>query len=153
MSGNVFTASVFYQDPKEALGWLERAFGFEISMLIESPEDPSSMHAEMSYGGRGRVMIGGEWDDRFRSPKSAAGSNTQSMHVDIDRDIDAHCAQARAAGAVVVQEPADQFYGARTYRALDPEGHVWTFSQHVRDVSRQDAEQAIGAKIYAPKWD
>jgi hypothetical protein len=44
-------------------------------------------------------------------------------------------------------EPADQFYGARTYRAKDPEGHVWTFGQTIRDVSRDEAERVSGLKI------
>lgn len=153
MSENVFTASVHYQNPKAALDWLERAFGFELTMLIESPDDDRMLHAEMTYGGRGRVMVGGEWDERIRSPQSANGINTQAIHVDVEKDIDAHCEQARAAGAVVVQEPEDQFYGARTYRALDPEGHIWTFAQFVRNVSREEAEKAIGVKIHATRWE
>lgn len=151
MSGNPFTASVTYQDPKAALDWLARAFGFELTMLIASPDDEHVLHAEMSLGGRGRVMIGGEWSERTRSPKTA-GFNTQSLHVELDRDIDAHCDGAREAGGIIVQEPEDQFYGARTYRVLDPEGHLWTFSQTVRKVSRADAEKAIGAKIHAKDW-
>jgi len=47
----------------------------------------------------------------------------------------------------IVAEPSDQFYGDRTYRARDPEGHLWTFSQPVRVVSREDAEKASGLKI------
>jgi uncharacterized glyoxalase superfamily protein PhnB len=152
MSENTFTASVHYQQPKAALAWLERAFGFEVSMLIESPDDDSMLHAEMSCAGRGRVMVGGEWEARVRSPRSADGMNTQAIHVELERDIDAHCAKARAAGASVIQEPEDQFYGARTYRALDLEGHMWTFSQTVREVSRAEAEKAIGAKIVAKDW-
>ncbi len=152
MDNPVFTASLFYKNPKAALAWLTSAFGLELSMLIESADDPRMMHAEMSLDGHGRVMIGGEWDERLHSPASADGINTQSLHVDVEKDIDAHCERARAAGAVVVQEPADQFYGARTYRALDLEGHMWTFSQTVREVSREQAEHAIGAKIYAPAW-
>ena len=35
----------------------------------------------------------------------------------------------------------------RTYRAVDPEGHVWTFAQTVRQVTREQAEQASGLKI------
>jgi uncharacterized glyoxalase superfamily protein PhnB len=42
-------------------------------------------------------------------------------------DVDAHCARARAAGAIVLNEPEDQPYGTRTYRVLDPEGHRWIF--------------------------
>jgi hypothetical protein len=41
----------------------------------------------------------------------------------------------------------DQFYGDRTYRARDPEGHVWTFAQTVRHVSREEAEKESGRKI------
>jgi hypothetical protein len=43
--------------------------------------------------------------------------------------------------------PADQFYGARTYRCRDLEGHMWTVSQTTRKVSREEAEQASGLKI------
>src|SRR5690606_7517363 len=151
MSDNPFTAALVYQDAKAALEWLERAFGFELTMLIESSDDDRMLHAEMSLGGRGRVMIGGEWNERTRSPK-AAGFNTQSVHVELDRDIDAHCERARKAGGVIAREPEDQFYRARTYSVLDPEGHVWTFWQNVRAVSRAEAEKAIGAKIFAKGW-
>jgi uncharacterized glyoxalase superfamily protein PhnB len=40
---------------------------------------------------------------------------------------------------VIVREPADQFYGDRSYMAKDPEGHVWSFAQTVRQVSREEA--------------
>ena len=42
---------------------------------------------------------------------------------------------------------ADQFYGDRVYAARDPEGHVWSFGQTVRKVSREEAKQASGLKI------
>ncbi len=70
-----------------------------------------------------------------------------SLHVELSEDIDGHCARARAAGAVIAAEPGDQFYGDRAYRAIDPEGHVWTFSMRVRDVTREEAEQASGLRI------
>jgi uncharacterized glyoxalase superfamily protein PhnB len=152
MNDNPFTSSVFYQEPKTALDWLARAFGFELTMLIESPEDVRMIHSEMAIGGRGRLMVGGEWEARVKSPLSIGGANTQALHVELDGDIDGHCARARGAGAFIVQEPADQFYGARTYRALDLEGHMWTFSQTVRTVSREEAERAIGTEIFAPNW-
>jgi uncharacterized glyoxalase superfamily protein PhnB len=148
-----FVASLSYQDPKAALAWLERAFGFEVSMLIESPDgDPHAMHIEMSIGGRGRIMLGGEWADWAKSPASVGGANTSNIHVNLVDGIDAHCQQARAAGAEIVSEPSDQFYGDRSYRAKDPEGHIWSFAQKVRQVSRAEAEAAIGAKIFSPSW-
>jgi uncharacterized glyoxalase superfamily protein PhnB len=149
----VFVGSAFYRDPKGALGWLEKAFGFETTMAIDGPEDdPTMCHYEMSYEGRGRIMIGGEWAEWARSPASLGGANSQTLHVALPSGLDEHCERARVAGATIAAEPADQFYGDRTYRAVDLEGHVWTFSQHVRDVSRAEAEAAIGSKIEATNW-
>lgn len=153
MDEPVFTASAFYREPKAALGWLERAFGFEVTMAIEDPDgDPAMCHYEMSCDGRGRLMIGGEWNERAKSPASVGGANTGSIRVHLDSDLDSHCQRAQAAGAEIVAEPQDQFYGDRTYRALDLEGHLWTFSAHVRDVSRAEAEEAIGTRIHATNW-
>jgi uncharacterized glyoxalase superfamily protein PhnB len=153
MDSPTFTSSVHYRDPKAALAWLERAFGFEITMAIDGPpEAPDMCHYEMSVGGQGRIMIGGQWDESIKSPKSLGGANTQVVHVMLDEDLDAHCERARAAGAQIVAEPSDQFYGDRTYRAADVEGHRWTFAVHVRDVSRTEAEAALGQPIVAKHW-
>lgn len=153
MDDNVFTPGVSYRDPKAALDWLERAFGFEVTMAIDAPPDqPTMCHYEMSCAGAGRIMVGAEWADWTRSPASLDGANTQSVHVRLPDGIDEHCAKARAAGAVIAQEPQDQFYGDRTYRAVDPEGHSWTFSMHVRDVSKAEAETVLGHSITAPGW-
>ena len=53
-------------------------------------------------------------------------------------NVDEHCTRARAAGAIVVEEPAVHDYGAdhwvdRSYGALDPEGHLWWFTERVRN--------------------
>ena len=109
-------------------------------------------HYEMSAGGRGRIMIGGQWEERVRSPKSLGGANTQVVHVMLEGDLDAHCTRARAAGAQILAEPEEQFYGDRTYRVADLEGHRWTFAVHVRDVSRSEAEAALGQPIVAKNW-
>lgn len=137
--------SVFYKDPKAALDWLEKAFGFERSMVI-TDQDGNLAHSEMRVGD-GLIYVGSEWTETVASPASVGGKNTQSIHVHIRDGIDEHCARARAAGAVILQGPSDQFYGDRSYRASDPEGHVWTFGQAVRQVSREEAEQASGLKI------
>jgi len=138
-------AGVFYRDPRTALDWLENAFGFERTMLI-SDKDGSLSHAEMRYGD-GYIMLGAEWAEFIASPASVGGKNTQAIHVHLADGIDAHCERARAAGAVILKEPADEFYGDRTYRARDPEGHVWTFGQTVRHVTHEEAERVSGLKI------
>ena len=148
-----FTASVHYEDPKAALAWLVDAFGFEITMAIDGTmEAPEACHYELALEGRGRVMVGGQWRSSIRSPRRVGGANTQTLHVQLPAGLDEHCTRARAAGATIDQEPEEQFYGDRTYRAVDPEGHLWTFSQHVRDVSRAEAQAALGQPITASNW-
>ena len=154
MDEPTFTSSVHYQDPKAALAWLERAFGFEITMAIDGPpEAPEMCHYEMSHEGRGRIMIGAQWTEWIRSPRALDGTNTQCVHVQIPTGLDEHCERARAAGAAIQMEPDDQFYGDRVYRVLDLEGHSWAFSMHVRDVTRAEAEMALGQPIVAPDWE
>jgi uncharacterized glyoxalase superfamily protein PhnB len=138
-------SAVVYRDPKAALAFLEAAFGFELFMLIED-DAGNLVHSEMRFGDAA-IMVGYEWSDEYKSPASIGGKVTQSVHIQIEADIDAHCERARAAGMEVVMEPADQFYGARTYRCRDPEGHIWTVGQDVKQVSREEAEAATGLKI------
>jgi uncharacterized glyoxalase superfamily protein PhnB len=153
MEDTTFTASVHYENPRAALAWLVDAFGFEITMAIDGPpESPEMCHYEMALEGRGRVMVGGQWKSTIRSPHGLGGTNTQTIHVQLPAGLDAHCARARAAGATIDQEPEAQFYGDRTYRAVDLEGHLWTFAQHVREVSRAEAEAALGQSITAAGW-
>jgi uncharacterized glyoxalase superfamily protein PhnB len=45
-------------------------------------------------------------------------------------DPDAHHDRAKAAGAQIVRELADQDYGSREYRARDPEGNLWSFGTY-----------------------
>jgi uncharacterized glyoxalase superfamily protein PhnB len=142
-----FIPSVTYRDNRAALEWLRDAFGFEPSEVL-TDGDGNIVHAEMNFGD-GVVMIGSEWPDWdwLCSPAAVGGKNTQRVHVRIERGIDEHCERARRAGAAITMEPADQFYGDRTYTAMDPEGHHWTFAQPVRDMSLKEMEDASGFKF------
>ncbi|HEX4304213.1 MAG TPA: VOC family protein [Rhizomicrobium sp.] len=139
---STFRASVIYQDDRAALDWLEKAFGFETALVI-TDNSGQIVHAEMKYRGA-LVMIAREYTDDAKSPKSLAGKNTQMLHIQVDTDIDAHFARARAAGATILMEPSDQFYGDRSYRVKDPEGHIWAFSQTVKVMTTAEMEQASG---------
>ena len=140
-----FIPALAYKDNRAALKWLQKAFGFEPSEVLTDSKG-NIVHAEMSHGNC-VVMIGSEWADWTRSPASLGGKNTQRVHVRIERGIDEHCARARQAGANIVMEPTDQFYGDRTYIASDLEGHHWTFAQSVRNMSLAQMEQASGFKF------
>lgn len=127
------TPYLLYGDVAAALDWLSRAFGFRERMRMPGPDGTVS-HAEMELAD-GVVMMG-DPGAAYQNPK-AVGHVTQMVHVYVD-DVDAHFATAKAAGATIVAEPTDQFYGDRNYRAEDLEGHQWAFAQRVRDVPPEE---------------
>ena len=124
---------LLYEDTGAALTWLAEAFGFSERMRIPGP-DGTVMHAEMAYEG-GVLMMGSPGGD-YQNPK-AHGHSHSHLYIYVD-DVDAHHERAKAAGAVISEEPADQFYGDRRYMCEDPEGHSWAFATHVRDVPPEE---------------
>ncbi len=131
-----------YADPKPVIEFLINAFGFEQGLLLDMP-DGSVGHCELQMNGE-TLMLSSEFPEGgLSSPKSLGGVHaTVLVYVD---DVDAHFEHARAAGAEIVEEPTDQFYGDRTYRALDPEGVGWEFHQHVRDVTPEEMAAALAS--------
>src|SRR5688572_26758629 len=133
------SSAAFYDDAPAMIDWLCRAFGFEVRLKVEG-EGGRIVHSELTFG-EGLVMVGQtgsgrEGRDHCLSPRALKGANTQSMCICVD-DVDAHCARARAAGAVIAAEPevhdyGDDYWADRTYEAVDPEGHHWWFMQRVR---------------------
>ena len=109
------------------------AFGFRERMRMPAT-DGKVMHAEMELAD-GVIMMGNPGAD-YRNPKRV-DHVTQHLYVYVD-DVDAHYEHARQAGATILAEPEDQFYGDRRYGAEDPEGHQWYFAQHVRDVTPEE---------------
>ena len=113
--------SFVYGDPRAAIDWLERAFGFERGTVVEDGDRIA--HVEMWHGDS-CVMFGGERDDDLGQPP---GSGWCYVVVE---DADAHHARAREAGAEIVMELTDTDYGSRDFAARDPEGNVWNFGTY-----------------------
>ena len=127
------TAYLLYEDVGAALEWLSNAFGFAERMRLPDP-DGKVVHAEMEFAD-GVVMLGNPGPD-YQNPKRV-GHTTQMLYVYVD-DVDKHYEHALQAGATILDEPADMFYGDRRYGAEDPEGHQWNFATHTRDVAAED---------------
>lgn len=125
------TAYLLYEDVAGALDWLARAFGFrEYGTRMLGP-DGKVNHAAMEVGDS-LIMMGCPGPD-YKNPKRL-GHVTQNLYVRVD-DVDKHFEQAKTAGAVILEEPEDMFYGDRRYGAADPEGHHWYFAQPVREAA------------------
>lgn len=110
-----------YPDVAAAVSWLCEAFGFKERLRI------ADHRAQLVFGG-GAVVVAGRGG---APPPAAAASHSIMVRV---ADARAHFARARAAGARILQEPTDFEYGERQYTAQDLGGHIWTFSESIRDV-------------------
>jgi uncharacterized glyoxalase superfamily protein PhnB len=125
-----------YEDGAAAMDWLAQAFGFRERTRWLEPDGRLS-HGEMEAGG-GLIMLANPTPD-YESPRrhrdhcerarrwSTVPWVIDGVLVHID-DVDAHYAQAKAAGAAILSEPEDGSPG-RLYRADDLEGHRWMFLQ------------------------
>lgn len=109
-----------YPDVAEAADWLCSAFGFAVRLRI------ADHRVQLTYG-----------DGAVVAAHGLAAPAGQSVLVRVV-DADAHCAQARAAGARVLSPPTDYPYGERQYTAEDLAGHRWTFSQTIADSDPAD---------------
>jgi uncharacterized glyoxalase superfamily protein PhnB len=136
---------IFYRDAKAALDFLERAFGFETRLLVDDGEGGVT-HSESAYEGH-VVMVCSAGRLGYVSPADIGGKRTGSVHVQLKGGIDALCERARAAGAKIEREPADQAYGDRVFTCLDPEGHSWSFGQEIKAMSAAEQAEATGRKI------
>jgi uncharacterized glyoxalase superfamily protein PhnB len=136
------SSGVYYQDPGAALEWLEKAFGFEPVMVVIN-EDGTLGHSEMRFGD-GLIFVGREWDETHKSPASIGGKNTQALHIQVESGLNELFERAVSAGATVLREPADQFYGDRSAMVADPEGHVWSLGQTLKEMSYDEMKTAGG---------
>lgn len=120
-----------YKDCAAAIDFLSSAFGFQERYRFPM-EDGSVGHAELQLDDQTVFYVASAHPAMGHSVPSDSGVRQGLICVYVE-DCDAACEQAKAAGATIVSEPEDQFYGHRTFRALDLEGHEWNFAQHVRD--------------------
>ena len=114
---------LYYEDTTAAMDFLDRAFGFR-ERLVSKNDEGSLVHVEMERG-NAVVMMGSP--PAHKNPKRL-GQVTVGIYVHVD-DVDQLYERAKAAGADLEGEPADQPYGVRSFGARDPEGHQWWFSQ------------------------
>jgi PhnB protein len=141
------TPSLTVTDGQAALDFYIRALDATELFRMAEPGSGKIMHAEFKIGDS-RLMLSDEYP-AYGSLAPAIGKGGAFMIY--LTDVDAAYAKALAAGATVLQEPADQFWGDRTARVADPFGYRWTLATHVRDVSPE--EMAKAAAAWSPNKD
>lgn len=132
-------------DPQASVEFYEEAFGFErrSESCLQGP-DGKLMHAELRFRDA-VIMLGPECEhgpQKDRTPAKSGVPSPLSLYVYCD-DVDALKERAQSAGAQVMCEPVDMFWGDRMCTLTDPDGHRWTFATNVADFDPEKAAAAM----------
>jgi PhnB protein len=114
--------------------FLEQAFGGTCVERINGPNGAIA-HAEVKIGDT--IIMLGEASER-------AQAYAATLHHYVTNVDEVH-RRAVAAGAKVLSEPTDMFYGDRTGAVVDPCGNSWYIASHVEDVSPEEMERRMQA--------
>ena len=139
---HTITPHIVVRHAAAAAGWYKQALGADERGRIEVPGG-KLMQVELWFGDSA-VMLADEFPELgVLSPLSFGGTATV-LHLYTD-DVDALWKRAVDAGAEIRQPLQDTFWGERYGQITDPFGHRWGLAQHLREVPRQEIEEAAAA--------
>ena len=103
------------------------------------------VHAAIQINGATVLMSDDfpEYNDGKSSSPISLGGTPVTIHLTV-ADVDARFQQALNAGATVVADLKDQFWGDRYGIVRDPFGHHWSLAQPMREVSYEEIQEAMG---------
>jgi uncharacterized protein len=116
-------ARAFY----EALGWTTRAAPDDDVVFFRSGGMVLALWDRARLAEDSGVEDGGGW-----------GGVTLAHNVRSPEEVDAVVEEARAAGANIVREPAETFWGGYSAAFTDPDGHPWEIAHNPRWTIRDD---------------
>ena len=116
-----------YRDLSAAIDWLCATLGFKHKIFHDA--DGSVGYAELTLGAC-MVMLApvneSDFDTLTVKPDKIDGAETQNSYFFL-ANVDKHYAQAKTAGADIVEQIMGNDHARRGYSCRDPEGHLWHF--------------------------
>lgn len=132
------------RDAQAAIAFYQQAFGAGELFRLTEPSGRVG-HAELKFGSF-TVMVSDEFPEYgIRGPDGESGTGS-SVHLHVE-DVDAMTRRAEQAGAQVLMQPTDMFYGERTSKLRDPFGHEWMLGSHIEDVSPEEMQRRYDALL------
>jgi uncharacterized glyoxalase superfamily protein PhnB len=124
----------------DAIEFYKKAFGAVEEARLPGPGG-KLMHAMIRIGDSAVMLVDEMPEFGALGPKSLKGSPV-TVHLYVE-NADATFERAVKAGAKVTMPLEDQFWGDRYGKLVDPFGHHWSVATHVREVSLEEAQQAM----------
>lgn len=126
------TPYLLVPDVDGMINFLKDVFGaHERSRALDG--EGNVMHAEVQVGDS--IVMMAQSNDEYPPTRSM-------LHVYLE-DVDDAYQRALAAGATVVRELSDEFYGDRTGGVQGPYGNQWWLATHVEDVSEEEMQRRM----------
>lgn len=113
---------------------------------VELP-DGRLIHVELDVGGSA-MMLADEFPEHEAFSPATTGHVSATFYLHSD-DVDAVWERALGAGATVLRDVTDTFWGEREGQIVDPFGHRWGLTQRLRDVPH-DEMAAMAAEEFGP---
>ena len=128
-------------DAAVAIDFYKAALGASESYRLEMPNGGIA-HAEIVVNGAAVYLADAPDDMEGDAANPGKLGGTSVLLHQYVADVDVAVETAVSAGATILREPVDQFYGDRSAVIVDPFGHMWSLHTHVRDVSPEEMAQA-----------
>ena len=135
------TPSLAVSNMRESIRFYQDALGFRSAYTLPGP-DGELVHASIKHGDV-ELMMGPAGFSGEPITGDVGKGVAFYLTVGEDDDIDALFQHAQRAGARVLQEPHDEFWGARLWSVADPDGYELVVAKHVRDVSEEEMAQLM----------
>jgi uncharacterized glyoxalase superfamily protein PhnB len=126
-------------DIATSVQFYSEVLGFEVTFTLPD-DDGKLVHASVRRG-ECEFMFGQIRSDLHDQGPLGRGVSFY-MVVGDNEDIDDFFARVKEAGADIVQEPADQFWGHRDWAIADPDGYHLYVAKATRDVSPEEMREA-----------
>lgn len=140
------------RDAVASLAFYEQAFGFKRGETASTP-DGRLIRVVMHHAGAAafRFSPEGIWSGSMQAPVTSGTESPIVLYLPCRR-IDVLTSRARAAGASIVSEPEDMFWGERIARIADPDGYVWCFAARLHKFD-PDKLPEVAKAIQTPDFD
>jgi catechol 2,3-dioxygenase-like lactoylglutathione lyase family enzyme len=126
---------------------LARARAFYEGLGWQTGAEPDDDVVFFQSGGMVLALWGREQlaEDSGVSDSGGWGGVTLAHNVRSPAEVDAVIEEARAAGAQIVREPGETFWGGYSAAFTDPEGHPWEIAHNPRWTIRDDGSVELPA--------
>ena len=125
-----------------AIDFYKNVFGATERFRLTEPNGRIG-HIELDLGNI-VLMLSEEFPEYGILAPQAPGTTGMAIHLHCS-DADALAARAVAAGAAMVREPVDQFYGERSCLIRDPFGHEWMLGHEIEKVTPAEMQHRYTA--------